>query len=36
MKCIVREDVVPSRPPGRPAVGSHCGFAKWVRDEGYA
>jgi integrase/recombinase XerD len=36
MKCIVSEDVVLSRPLDGPLSAHIAGFAKWVRDEGYA
>ena len=36
MKCIVSEDVVLSRPLDGPLSTHIAGFAKWVRDEGYA
>jgi len=36
MKCIVSEDVVLSRPLEGPLSAHIAGFAKWVRDEGYA
>jgi integrase/recombinase XerD len=36
MKCIVSEDVVLSRPLDGPLSAHIAGFAKWVREEGYA
>ena len=36
MKCIISEDVVLSRPLDGPLSAHIAGFAKWLRDEGYA
>jgi integrase/recombinase XerD len=36
MKCIVSDDVVLSQPLDGPLSAHIAGFAKWVRDEGYA